>query len=318
MKYVKQSKNYITIPDNYEQTFVNSNFAVINENSVVLQKYNGNIDNEDMTLIKFIHDMVIVTAEQIERFCKIKDITEGLKRTENLITSAVLNKFFLTDEVKYTGVLPDDIRMFYCLQDGGRILLEKYREMDLVDWTQAKNCMSSRGIHKTLINTELYLEMLSIKEKFFSFEKTPYFPMSSSTTLRAGASFGLKTENGNVYLLSDCIKKNEDIASLKERFRRYETLIKTRRWKRFYHESFKRPVVCFIVDSDVFALAVGREISETAPNLLNYICFTTPERLLRGIQNENSALEYDANSDALLECGILEILLRPEAETDEE
>lgn len=311
MKYVRENETYLVIPDNYEQTFVNSNFATINENSVILQKYNGNIDNEDMTLVKFIHDMIIVTKEQLERYCLIKNISDGVARAENLISHAVLNKFFLTDEARYKGELPSDIRMFYCLQDGGRILLEKYREMDLIDWTQSKNCMSSRGIGKTLINTEMYLDMLASKDKFFTYEKNPCFTITNSNTLRAGACYGLRTQNGNVYVLTDIIKKSEDVALVKDRLRKYESLILTRRWKRYYHDGIKRPVLCIIVDSDNLALALSNEIKDSTL-LSEYVYFTTPKRMIRGIRNNGAILRYNLEEGALYETDFTEVINKPE------
>ena len=299
MRYIRESEQYVTVPDGYEQTFVNPNFATVSKNAVMKLKENGMIDNDDIEIVLFVYNMTVVTKEQVERYCKHRGIENGADRLDSLCQSACLNKFFLTTEPKYRGTMPADIMYFYCLQTGGTYLLKQFKCMDMLEWGQGDNLMCSRLVGKYVLSTEMYLEMLTAPKALIVYNKSPFY-VFPNYTLRAGAIYGFRASSGAMdYLQTDVIRSSEDILDVREKLRRYESLVTTKYWKRYYNDADNVPYLLLVTDNDDTAYSLAKEI--TTGTHIHKFLISTDERILRGVRSEGSVLEYDENNKVLFE-----------------
>ena len=306
MKYIRENAQYVTVPDGYEQTFVHPNFTTVSGNAIMKLKEDGTIDNDDIEIVAFVYGMRVVTKQQVVRFCQLKAIENGEERLESLCSIACLNKFFFTTETKYRGTMPADMMYFYCLQTGGTYLLKQFKCVEMLDWTQADNCMCSRLAGKYVLNAEIYLEMRLAPKALLLYDRNPFY-MFTHYYLFGGAIYGFRAQNGSMeYLQTDIIRTTEDIKDVKEKLRRYESLLVTKSWRRYYHDSEKAPTLVLFTDNDDAAYSLAKEVYDSTK--IRNLLVSTDERILRGIRSDGSFLIYDEEEDALLEtrCQIFE------------
>lgn len=300
MKYIKQSEHYVTVLDGYNQKFINPNFTTISKSAIMELKVNGTIDNDDIKLVEFIFLMRFATIEQLCRYASLKQIEDCKERVECLCANSVLNRFVLIDEEQYNGRLPKDIREFFCLQEGGKYLVENYGDVAIVDWKVGDNCTSSKNVGKTILGTEIYLEMLTAPYPLFVFEMRPFFVFIYNT-LYGGPVYGFHLPDGTTqYLLVENIRSSDDLLSTKEKLRRYESLVTTKIWKRYYHDASECPKILFVSNNDETALELAREVYNSTH--IRGCMYTTDDRVLKGLQSEGSTLAYDEENDYLTPC----------------
>ena len=297
MKYVKNSENYIRVPENYNQCFIRDNFAPVNKNVVMQMKTSGVIDNDDLKIVEFIYRVGFATLEQLVRFCEIKGIIEPKSRINSLTRNMIMSDFVFTDIENYKGAYPPDIKPFYCLQEGGRYLLEQYADFSLVEWEQAYNCRSSRNVGKAIILTEIYLDLAISKQNLLFYTRNPFY-VFKKYSLKGGATYGFTTNNGSIYALVDIIRQSETLDGIREKLRRYESLLSTKIWKHYYYDSKETPMFIVVTDNDETALALAREIAVTK---IPAFLVSTDERLLRGASEMGAFLKYNQDEDVLYE-----------------
>ena len=266
-------------------------------------KESGQIDNSDIDILEFVSEMGVVTKEQIKRFCIKKGIENGEDRLAPLCNACCLNSFVLTTEAKYKGKFPPDIMRYYVLHAGGAYLLERFKGIDMLNWTQANNVMCSRLVGKSILNTELYLEMITQNKPLIYYDKAPIYDFAHNVALRGGAVYGFRAGDGSVfYLLTEIIRSSEKTKTIRQRVRNYETLVGTKYWRRYYNDSKEAPVLLFLTDNDDVAFSLAREIRDSTK--LSTFMMSTDERILKGISNEGSIFIYDRETDTMNESKI--------------
>lgn len=298
MKYIKNSQEYTVVPDKYEQTFIRDNFAPVNRNIVMMLKQNGTIDNDDIKICEFLYRTGFATIEQIIRFCDFAGIIEPVNRVKVLCLNMILSDFVLTDDEKYKGKFPPDIKYFYCLQEGGRYLLEHYSDLAFVEWEQSYNCKGSKNVGKAIILTEVYLEMLTTKkDRLMYYTKYPLY-IFKKYSLLGGAVYGLSTNEKPIYTALDVFRRYESLDGIREKIKRYESLLSTNIWRHYYPDGKEAPTLIIVTDNDETALAMARELSIT--KIPSYL-LTTDTRLLKGIMEMGTFLAYNVEEDYLYE-----------------
>ena len=135
MEYLKE-QNTFDIPESFEQAFFRDPMLVTDLTQVMMLKQRGIIDKTDIKLLELIYELKFCTVQQIGAYADMigmeKDELDA--RLAVLFSNTIINKFGLVDEEKYKGVLPGDIKVFYCLHTGGKQLLDAYSGEDYIDW----------------------------------------------------------------------------------------------------------------------------------------------------------------------------------------
>lgn len=298
MKYIIENKDYIKVPDNYEQKFAHEPFAATSKSTIMSFKESGAIDNKDIKIVDFIYSFTFVTYEQIERFCNMNNI-EGVEgRLQILFTSVIINKFCLMDVERYPGLIPNDAKMFYCIANGGKQLLDAYSDRGYIAWEHGSNFCSSRKVSKAVLDAEIWFEMNNLGNKLINYAKRPIYNLKA-VPFSVEGSYSFEYENGVDYIITDIIRKNERIDEIREKFRQYESMFCTKIWKKYYPDASRQPMLLIVVDNEDVALNVAREITTTTK--LQLFLLSTDERIRRGFDNEGSVLKYDADEDCLYE-----------------
>lgn len=298
MKFIKNTEDYIKIPDGYEQKFAHEPFASTSLSAMVSYKESGIIENKDIKILDFIYTFSFVTYEQLERFCTQNNINELDGRLETLYTSVAINKMFLVDIERYQGPIPSNSKVFYCLADGGRQLLERFGDRNYINWEQGSNLCSSRTIGKNVLDAEIYLRMNEVGKELTNYEKKPLYNFRG-TPLSVEGVFRFKNGSGSDYIITDIIRKNERIDEVRDKIRKYESLLCTNIWKKYYPDAIRQPLLLIITDNEEEALNYSREITQTTK--MEVFLISTDDRIRMGIDVEGSVMQYDKNDDCLYE-----------------
>lgn len=302
MLYVKESNIYTSIPDRYHQVFLHSVDTTTSRPMIVNLKLTETINSDDLKIIKFLYDVSFATIKQLEMFCKANDIEYLYSRIKYMFDAKIINKFYMVDEDGYKGPAPSDALMIYCLADGARYLLEHCCEdLDCLSWGSVLVVRTSRLISKYLLNTEFYLSMLSLrKAKLNDYQLNPYYRLTESI-LYAKSCFRLLDGDKVYYVVTEHIKSTENILSIREKLRNYESVFGTNIWKRYYCDASVPPMIIFFTDSDEMCDKINDELMTLK---IKGYRFTTDERLLRGISDPKAFLKYDKDLGELKEIQI--------------
>lgn len=303
MKYVRNGKNYISVPPTFSQKFRRDNFQITNLTQITAMLFNGVIDKKDIDIVSFLYDVKFATIEQVLRFCDIKAIEEGENRIKNLFSCAVINKFAFVEGESYTEgkELPGDAKEYFCMGSGGKQLLQQYSGLDYIDWEPGSNCQCAENVCKALLGAEVYLDMMSLKDvKLLDYERKPYF-IYKMGVLVANAVYSFKMKDGTVdYIITDVIKSYSSISDIRQKLRDYDSLLRTNIWRRYWPDAIRQPMLFLFTDDDATALALAREIN--LGTKLKTFLISTEERLInRGIAGEGTFLRYEPESDSMTE-----------------
>ena len=104
MSYIKFYEELIDMPDSYRQVFQNKFTTNIDKYKIISEKYEGNITDRDVEIVKFIFKSRFATAHQVYEYLKAAKIIDetasenSIKiRMDKLISLyRVLNKFMLS------------------------------------------------------------------------------------------------------------------------------------------------------------------------------------------------------------------------------
>ncbi|MFI3211557.1 MAG: hypothetical protein R3Y64_10990, partial [Peptostreptococcaceae bacterium] len=184
--YIRNEKEFIeTNLFGYKQLFRNSNQnQAILESQVAKLVVNGRVDDFDMKILELLFRHGILSPRQALKYMKLtknnelmsikdKEIhdseddfdSHALREVEQslrkLSANKLINQFNLVNEDE--DIFNDNALSFYCLDNGGKILLHNYLSHihDVVCWTTARNFKSSQSIKHEYNIAEFNLTLLA-------------------------------------------------------------------------------------------------------------------------------------------------------------
>lgn len=253
----------------------------VNKAAVLNAFYSGALTPNDVSIAKFIFLHGYTTTNQMQTYFENEISQSQLKRRiQTMLKYRILNRFNFVDQDKNI-ISP----LIYCLDMGGGYLLENQSNFDVDNWTPSENIRSPELIGRHLVASEFHVR---IKEKFpelsFKFEpfKEIYFDRKK---FKPTFIFEL---NEKVFL-GEVIRGEEQLELLRDRMVRYDILLETNHYKRFWPE---KPVLFLVSENDEVALKVA-EIVENHSRINGYR-LTTDERVSRGLSTKGAFLKHEA------------------------
>lgn len=272
MKVITTIDELNSVSSTYKQTFQNKFTNSIDKNKVVNAKYDGDITDRDIEIIKFLFSCRFATLEQIYKYLELTDNLGG-QTSENSIKVRldklvqlyrVLNKFMLSP-IEEERIDSESLQ-FYCLDLGGAFLLHNFTNEPLEEirsWRpRTANLHTPEAVAKDVFVTSMYLKLLeTFGSEFINFEA--YKKMAYDKTLMTVTfDFCIERDGLKKYFIGQVFREEDMISRLGKDADNIEKLVATNTWKKYYIETQQPPVVLFFVPDDYLAQELALSVSE--------------------------------------------------------
>ena len=269
IKTVEELKN---VPSTYKQTFQNKFTNSVDKNKVVNAKYDGDITDRDIAIVKFLFSCRFATLEQIYKYLALTGHLGG-QTSENSIKVRldklvqlyrVLNKFMLGPYEE--DRIDSDSLQIYCLDLGGAFLLHNFTNEPLEDirsWRpRTANLHTPEAVAKDIFVTDMFLKLLSTFGKdlvnFEAYKKMAY----DKTLMTVTFDFCIEHDGVRKYFIGQVAREEELISRFAKETDNIERVVSTNTWKKYYPDAAQEPVVLFFTNDDSCAQYIGESVSE--------------------------------------------------------
>ena len=297
------------VPSTYKQTFQNKFTNTIDKSKVVSAKYEGDITDRDIEIVKFLFSCRFATVEQMYTYLKLTG-NLGEQTSENSIKVRldklvqlyrVLNKFMLSS-IEEDRVDSEALQI-YCLDLGGAFLLHNFTNEPLEDirsWRpRVANLHTPEAIAKDIFVTDMFLKLLdtfgSDLKNFEAFKKMNY----EKTPMTLTFDFCIEKDGVRKYFMCQVAREEEMLSRFAKEADSIEKIVSTNAWKKYYPDSPQEPVVLFFTTDDYTAQEIGISISERQ---IKRYRISTFERCKGELAT--AFMSYDAESGQLQLCNI--------------
>ena len=260
------------VPSTYKQTFQNKFTNSIDKNKVVNAKYEGDITDRDVEIVKFLFSCRFATLEQICKYLELMGYL-GEQTSENSIKVRldkliqlykVLNKFMLssTEEDR----IDSEALQIYCLDLGGAFLLHNFTDEPLEDirsWRpRVANLHTPEAVSKDIFVTDMFLKLLDTfgtdLKNFEAYKKMTF----DKTLMTVTFDFCIEQDGVRKYFIGQVAKESELLSRFAKEADSIEKIVSTNAWKKYYPDSAQEPVVLFFTSDDYCAQDIGVSVSE--------------------------------------------------------
>lgn len=287
-------KKPFDIKSNLRQKFEHDfDFRKVNENALIKMKQKNNISDRDIEIAKFLFKTRFATLNQIHRYLGGNLNKSNLKkRLEKLVSYRVLNQFtFVTAD----GGQEEKIKIF-CLDLGGRYLLAHFSTISTEDWNTTANLMAAELVGENLLVTEFYVRLLeTCPEKLVNFEIYPEY-RCGDITIKANFKCTLSINSKKIHFIGDVNREYSFPDEFGKRARKYESLLTTNAWKKYYRNETNAPVLLVFSTTDELAAEAAETIHSLTRLDLKKIRFSTDERIREELSAKGTFLKYEQTS----------------------
>lgn len=311
MDYIKANHQGFSFDTKLGQVFTNKPTTLVEEKNIIKLRNDRQITDDDMMIVKFLFNYRFGTAEILYRYLRnsAKSGADFIKDLNRLTRLRIINSFALMD---ITGVgagvkteIPRDAMLIYCLDIGGRILMEHFHNADTTAWYTTENMRGPEKIEKDLISNVFLIRLLMDCD--FESNSQNYYQTNPSFSLgkmKVIPSFEMRIMVGDTpkYYLGEIVRRYEFPVEFRDHFSKLDSVLSTNAWKKHFYDQEKVPTIFFICEDDAHALEVARQVSSfESLDVDTGFRLTTDERLSRGLGAKGAFLSYDKNLNALQE-----------------
>ena len=76
MSYIKTFEEMIDMPDTYKQVFQNKFTSNIDKDKIISEKYEGNITDRDVEIVKYLFTCRFATAHQVYEHLRVLNVID--------------------------------------------------------------------------------------------------------------------------------------------------------------------------------------------------------------------------------------------------
>lgn len=286
--YLKPEDNYRSINEYTKQTWAKKFTSNISKNEIIKMKNEGELTDRDLEISKFLFNVRFATLEQIHRYLQDDSSINGLRtRLDKLVNNRVVNKFMigLIEE----EAIHEDALIIYCLDIGGRYLIENFTSEDATDWYFMTNMKSPELIAKDLNTTDFYLNVRdTCKSSLLFFNSSPELRVFKRNLV---PNFEFCLQNGiqRIYFVGEVVRDLDLPNKFVKKIEKYEELLTTNTWKKYYSDGSSEPILLLIVENDEMALEASKILSERE---IKNFRLTTDERMYKVLYESGAFLKY--------------------------
>lgn len=283
------------IPFGYYQIFEKPFILSVNDIQIVKMKDEGIITKSDLEIVRFVYENHFLSERQL--ILLAKEFGKGLTKTQvkRLLELRLLNRFNLSrredDDFTPSGLV------VYCLDIGGKYLLEKYSNENVINWTTADAMMDSGLVAKKLIAGEFKVALLKgLSDKITHHRSHPKLKLKRDTFVPSG-ELQLKNDLMLINFLLQVVTINDYPTQLREIVDNYSYLLETHAWKKYYFEVNEAPTLFFLTDTVDTALLVGRLMQQNTE--IEKYRMVAAEGIV-DVFEKGILLKYDAENDRIV------------------
>lgn len=306
--YIKDTdigKNYLKIDGDYKQIFENAFSLNIAQTEIVKMRDNDTLKDRDLAIAEFLFKFTFATTQQIYRYLN-EDVSRSNieNRLNKLVSYRVLNRFILSSD-NTNDKIESDALVIYCLDLGGRHLLENYSNLQTNNWYSYFNMKSSQNISKSLVTTEFYLRLKeTCGDKVVEFVANPKLRVGKTNIIPA-YQLCISSNGMKKYFIGEIARDDEIPSVFRERLDGLESLLNTQAWKKYFYDSDLFPSIFIFTSTDNMALECSKMLSAVFDNedCKNHVLFrlSTQNRIQKVLYEAGSFLKYLPEKNALQE-----------------
>ena len=296
--YLKDAEKVQIMPQ-MKQTFKNAFTLQIGKNEIIKMKNTGVITDRDLKIVQFLFNHRFATANQVYEFLGEDKNKPNIKmRLEKLINYRVLNKFTLSefpmDEV------PEDSYQIYCLDLGGLFLMASYTKEDTSDWFTTINMKGSEVIDKIITTVDIYLRMRdTLGDNLIAFKVEPIYTVNKKNIVPTFEIVIKDNAGAYKYFICEVVKNYDFPVYLREKALKYESLLTTNSWKKYFYDVTVAPPLLVFAEDDRLALDSAIAFSEMTE--IESFRLSTEDRVKKTLYELGAFLKYDPQTKSLKE-----------------
>lgn len=298
MSYLKNTDEIFVIPPDHRQTFENQFVLSVGQKEIVKMKMRGDLTERDLKIAKFLFQFTFATSSQIHAILNDESSLQSVeKRLDTLVKYRVINRFMLGPFESQK--IASDAFYIYCLDLGGRYLLDNYSNEDTSDWYTTVNMKTSEIISKSLMSTEFYVRLLqTLPDQLIHFKKEPELRIGKKNIVPS-FEFSLRIGHQNRYYIGEVVREYDFPIHFREKAEKLEDLLTTNGWKKYYYEADNEPVLLVFADSDLTARDAGRLLVNSTK--IEKFRLSTDERAQKELGSQGAFMRYLTDADLLQE-----------------
>ena len=281
------------------QLFLNKDTTTVSKDIVVKGKRDRMFSDRDVAVCKFLFKHKFATLAQINTVLTSLGHEElTFERARTLCQSRIVNKFvFIQDSEKVNFDNPET-QTFYCLDLGGKYLLEQYEpSVDVTSWLVGRNAYSKEFVTKIIMANEVYIKIAStMKENLLSFNILKEVRMGKEA-IQIDFDFNIRTGDTVKYYIGNFFNENDIYDLLNKKSLVLESLVVTNGWKKYsMNNESTEPAVFFIGENDKTTMLMAEKLHECGFNFNNKDRYSTYARIIKNnLYDANTFLKYESN-----------------------
>lgn len=282
-----------------KQHFYNRETTTINKDVVVKSRRDGVFNDRDVAICKFLFKHKFATLNQINTVLEAQGFNPIKKdKARSLCQNRLINKFTFADEKEKVNFDKEDLEVIYCMDLGGRYLLEQYEpSVDVTSWLLGRNAYSQDFVSKILMANEVYIKLAStMKDRLLSFNILKEVRMGKDA-IQIDFDFNLRTGDSVRYYIGNFFKEEDIFELFNQKSLVLESLVVTNGWKKYsMNNESTEPALFFIGENESVALSLAEKLHDCGFNLNNKDRYSTFGRILKNnLYDKETFLKYESN-----------------------
>lgn len=255
-----------------------------------------------LLILKYVLSANIATADQIARYIeffgfKVEDLDAKLCE---MVGGRLLNMFCLASTP--LPEVPDDSLKFYCLDFGGKEILNHFGKNDLLDWLSINSIRSTELVNKYLTTNEFQISLLDAYRSAVQYFNSPVDLSIGSRFMRMSGEFRLQEGAVPRDFLLEVVRKDDLPLLFRNKCEKINELFKGKHIERYFSEP---PTLIFMAENKEDA----QEAAEIFHRMCSYDRFylTTDAGIVDGM-NDESFLRYLPVSQEIISIKVRDVL----------
>lgn len=282
-----------------KQHFFNKDTTTISRDIVVKSKRDGLFTDRDVAICKFLFKHKFATLNQINTIL----VAQGFdpiksEKARSLCQNRLINKFTFDEDKVKVNFDREDIEVIYCMDLGGRYLLEQYEpSVDVTSWLVGRNAYSKDFVSKILMANEVYIKLSStMKDRLLSFNILKEVRMGKDA-IQIDFDFNLRTGDSVRYYIGNFFKEEDIFELFNQKSLVLESLVVTNGWKKYsMNNESTEPALFFIGENEKVALSLAEKLHDCGFNMNNKDRYSTFGRILKNnLYDKETFLKYESN-----------------------
>lgn len=292
MSYITNSHKGYTFDQDYKQIFKNKWNNNVSSQVVVNMKDNGLVNDDDITILKFLFKTHFATAEMLYRLLGSTTSFDAFEaRLEKHVKNRLINKFCLS---QYEGEeIPNDALLIYCLDIGGKLLLSHFSNLDTTNWYTIENKKCPELITRDLVSGNFLIKLQQACPDKIKFFRTNANYRIGRTEVVFSLEFGLMIDGRLKYFVGEVIRDYDYPIGLRDKVVNFDQVLASKVVKKYFVGTDDQPIFIGIAEDDRNAVDAFKIFNESE---ILKVFVSTDERLTKDLSEKGTFLMADRAS----------------------